>query len=195
MVKSRWMSAPFSCHTLISLKLRVNRFLGYSLPSWSLFFSLSGLSPFMGENDTETMNNILHATWEFDAEAFENVSEEAKDFISTLLVPAKWYSSIHQYSSNTKPWSTEYTISHAFHRTFFIIAMSSIIFSSHLSRGFKSHTFLFYLSIISPLWPAQLPLMHPDIKTETSQNTVLYTKKMAQMTYNWPVTLTWPGDF
>ncbi len=82
----------------------------------------------MGDNDTETMNNILHANWEFDAEAFENVSEEAKDFISTLLVPAKWYSSIYQYSTNAKSWSTEYTRSHAFHRTFFIIAMSSIIY-------------------------------------------------------------------
>lgn len=49
----------------------------------------------MGDNDAETMNNILHAKWDFDAEAFENVSEEAKDFISSLLVSAKWYSSIH----------------------------------------------------------------------------------------------------
>lgn len=57
----------------------------------------------MGDNDTETMNNILHTNWEFDAEAFENVSEEAKDFISSLLVSAKWYSSIHHYSTNAKP--------------------------------------------------------------------------------------------
>lgn len=53
--------------------------------------SLSGLSPFMGDNDTETMNNILHGNWDFDSEAFENVSEEAKDFVSKLLIPAKWY--------------------------------------------------------------------------------------------------------
>lgn len=55
---------------------------------------LSGLSPFMGDNDTETMNNILHGNWDFDSEAFENVSEEAKDFVSKLLIPAKWYDSL-----------------------------------------------------------------------------------------------------
>ncbi|XP_035273741.1 myosin light chain kinase 3-like isoform X2 [Anguilla anguilla] len=51
--------------------------------------NLSGLSPFLGDNDTETMNNILHSNWDFDADAFENVSEEAKDFVSRLLIPEK----------------------------------------------------------------------------------------------------------
>ncbi|XP_077085246.1 myosin light chain kinase 3 isoform X1 [Siphateles boraxobius] len=68
-------------------------FVSFPTDMWSVgvitYMLLSGLSPFMGDNDTETMNNILHATWEFEAEAFENVSEEAKDFISSLLVPAK----------------------------------------------------------------------------------------------------------
>ncbi|KAK7176195.1 hypothetical protein R3I93_000457 [Phoxinus phoxinus] len=68
-------------------------FVSFPTDMWSVgvitYMLLSGLSPFMGDNDTETMNNILHAKWEFDEEAFENVSEEAKDFISSLLVPAK----------------------------------------------------------------------------------------------------------
>ncbi|XP_016344620.1 myosin light chain kinase 3-like isoform X5 [Sinocyclocheilus anshuiensis] len=68
-------------------------FVSFPTDMWSVgvitYMLLSGLSPFMGDNDTETMNNILHANWDFDAEAFENVSEEAKDFISSLLVPAK----------------------------------------------------------------------------------------------------------
>uniref|UniRef100_A0A673J1Z2 Myosin light chain kinase 3-like n=1 Tax=Sinocyclocheilus rhinocerous TaxID=307959 RepID=A0A673J1Z2_9TELE len=68
-------------------------FVSFPTDMWSVgvitYMLLSGLSPFMGDNDTETMNNILHAKWDFDAEAFENVSEEAKDFISSLLVPAK----------------------------------------------------------------------------------------------------------
>uniref|UniRef100_A0A8C2IM11 Myosin light chain kinase 3 n=1 Tax=Cyprinus carpio TaxID=7962 RepID=A0A8C2IM11_CYPCA len=68
-------------------------FVSFPTDMWSIgvitYMLLSGLSPFMGDNDTETMNNILHAKWEFDAEAFENVSEEAKDFISSLLVPTK----------------------------------------------------------------------------------------------------------
>ncbi|XP_051572522.1 myosin light chain kinase 3-like isoform X1 [Myxocyprinus asiaticus] len=68
-------------------------FVSFPTDMWSVgvitYMLLSGLSPFLGDNDTETMNNILHAQWYFDTEAFENVSEEAKDFISRLLVPAK----------------------------------------------------------------------------------------------------------
>ncbi|KAJ3592912.1 hypothetical protein NHX12_005250 [Muraenolepis orangiensis] len=50
---------------------------------------LSGLSPFLGDNDAETMNNILFAKWEFDSDGFENVTSEAKDFVSELLIPTK----------------------------------------------------------------------------------------------------------
>ncbi|KAM9493919.1 myosin light chain kinase 3 isoform 1-T1 [Clarias gariepinus] len=68
-------------------------FVSFPTDMWSVgvitYMLLSGLSPFLGENDAETMNNILHANWDFDSEAFENVSEEAKDFISKLLIPAK----------------------------------------------------------------------------------------------------------
>lgn len=46
---------------------------------------LSGLSPFLGDDDTETLNNVLSANWYFDEETFEAVSDEAKDFVSNLL--------------------------------------------------------------------------------------------------------------
>ncbi|XP_036391344.1 myosin light chain kinase 3-like [Megalops cyprinoides] len=68
-------------------------FVSFPTDMWSVgvitYMLLSGLSPFLGDNDTETMNNILHCNWDFDAEAFESVSEEAKDFISRLLIPEK----------------------------------------------------------------------------------------------------------
>lgn len=51
--------------------------------------SLSGLSPFMGESDVETFANITRATYDFDDDAFDTVSQEAKDFISSLLVHRK----------------------------------------------------------------------------------------------------------
>lgn len=51
-----------------------------------LFDRLSGLSPFMGETDVETMANVTIAKYDFDDEAFNDVSAEAKDFISKLLV-------------------------------------------------------------------------------------------------------------
>lgn len=56
-----------------------------------LFLRLSGLSPFLGETDAETMNYVVNCSWDFDAEAFEQLSEDAKDFISRLLVKEKRY--------------------------------------------------------------------------------------------------------
>ncbi|KAK6973031.1 myosin light chain kinase family member 4, partial [Biomphalaria glabrata] len=47
---------------------------------------LSGLSPFMGESESETLSNVTMAKWDFTAEEFESISSEAKDFISKLLV-------------------------------------------------------------------------------------------------------------
>ncbi|XP_056403912.1 myosin light chain kinase 2, skeletal/cardiac muscle [Hyla sarda] len=60
---------------------------------WSVgvitYMMVSGLSPFLGANDTETMNNVLMGDADFDEEPFELVSDEAKDFISNLLVKEK----------------------------------------------------------------------------------------------------------
>lgn len=53
------------------------------------FVRLSGLSPFMGENDAETFANITRATFDFDDEAFDAISQDAKDFISMLIVKRK----------------------------------------------------------------------------------------------------------
>lgn len=47
---------------------------------------LSGLSPFMGDVDAETYANITRADYDFDDEAFDAISQDAKDFISSLLV-------------------------------------------------------------------------------------------------------------
>ena len=57
---------------------------------WSVgvicYVLLSGLSPFMGDSDVETFANISGIAFDFDDEAFDAISEEAKDFISALLV-------------------------------------------------------------------------------------------------------------
>lgn len=53
------------------------------------YMLLSGLSPFLGETDAETMNLIVNCSWDFDADTFEGLSEEAKDFVSRLLVKEK----------------------------------------------------------------------------------------------------------
>jgi len=40
----------------------------------------------MGETDIETMANVTIANYDFDDEAFNEISSEAKDFIQRLLV-------------------------------------------------------------------------------------------------------------
>ncbi|XP_063003520.1 myosin light chain kinase 2, skeletal/cardiac muscle [Elgaria multicarinata webbii] len=65
----------------------------YTTDMWSMgvitYMLLSGLSPFLGDNDTETLNNVLAANWYFDEEAFEGISDEAKDFVSNLIIKDK----------------------------------------------------------------------------------------------------------
>ncbi|KAM5135553.1 myosin light chain kinase 2, skeletal/cardiac muscle [Mantella aurantiaca] len=65
----------------------------FTTDMWSVgvitYMMVSGLSPFLGDNDTETMNNILVGDPGFEEEPFEQVSEEAKDFISSLLIREK----------------------------------------------------------------------------------------------------------
>ena len=50
---------------------------------------LSGLSPFLGDNDAETLANVTSGEYDFDDESFEDISDSAKDFISQLLVKRK----------------------------------------------------------------------------------------------------------
>lgn len=57
---------------------------------WSVgvicYVLLSGLSPFMGDHDGETMTNILKVEYDFDDECFDEISDLAKDFIEKLLL-------------------------------------------------------------------------------------------------------------
>ncbi|XP_073720247.1 myosin light chain kinase, smooth muscle isoform X2 [Misgurnus anguillicaudatus] len=57
---------------------------------WSIgvicYILLSGESPFQGASDAETLALVTAAQWEFDPESFEDITDEAKDFISGLLV-------------------------------------------------------------------------------------------------------------
>ena len=46
---------------------------------------LSGLSPFMGDNDADTMSNVTAGCFEFHSPEFDSVSADAKDMITNLL--------------------------------------------------------------------------------------------------------------
>uniref|UniRef100_A0A1I8NUE4 Muscle M-line assembly protein unc-89 n=1 Tax=Stomoxys calcitrans TaxID=35570 RepID=A0A1I8NUE4_STOCA len=67
--------------------------IGFQSDMWSVgvicYVLLSGLSPFMGDTDVETFSNITRAEYDFDDDAFDCVSQLAKDFISNLLVHRK----------------------------------------------------------------------------------------------------------
>jgi myosin-light-chain kinase len=64
----------------------------------SITFRLSGLSPFMGGTDIETMANVTIAKYDFDDEVFNEISEDAKDFIQKLLVKDKEYVNFFAYT-------------------------------------------------------------------------------------------------
>ncbi|KAJ1363943.1 Twitchin [Parelaphostrongylus tenuis] len=63
---------------------------GYYTDMWSVgvlaYILLSGLSPFCGENDEETLKNVKNCDWNMDDPIFSRVSDNAKDFIRKLLV-------------------------------------------------------------------------------------------------------------
>uniref|UniRef100_A0A8C0YBE1 Myosin light chain kinase, smooth muscle-like n=1 Tax=Cyprinus carpio carpio TaxID=630221 RepID=A0A8C0YBE1_CYPCA len=56
---------------------------------WSIgvicYILLSGESPFQGNSDAETLALVTAAQWDFNPESFDDITEEAKDFISSLL--------------------------------------------------------------------------------------------------------------
>lgn len=62
---------------------------GLETDMWSIgvicFILLSGESPFQGNNDAETLALVTKACYEFDEESFEDLSDQAKDFIDSLL--------------------------------------------------------------------------------------------------------------
>lgn len=57
---------------------------------WSVgviaYILLSGLSPLLGDDDSETLTNVTSGEWDFDQDSFGVISDQAKDFISALLV-------------------------------------------------------------------------------------------------------------
>ena len=40
----------------------------------------------MGDSDADTFSNITKADYDFEDEAFDDISSDAKDFISSLLI-------------------------------------------------------------------------------------------------------------
>ncbi|CAL8254830.1 unnamed protein product [Merluccius merluccius] len=94
-------------------------FVSFPTDMWSLgvitYMLLSGLSPFLGDDDNETLNSILACQWNFDEDEFLDVSEEAKDFITRLLVKSKsWRMSAT--ASLKHPWLCDAGLHYRLHQ-------------------------------------------------------------------------------
>ena len=50
------------------------------------YVMLSGLSPFLGDSDSETLANVTRADFYFPEDDFPPVSEDARNFICQLLI-------------------------------------------------------------------------------------------------------------
>lgn len=72
-----------------------------------ILFRLSGESPFQGNSDAETLALVTAAQFEFDEESFDEITDEAKDFISSLLnKDTRWF---HKDTAKEQPPYTIYT--------------------------------------------------------------------------------------
>ncbi|NP_001413568.1 myosin light chain kinase family member 4 isoform 2 [Mus musculus] len=88
-------------------------FVSFSTDMWSVgvitYMLLSGLSPFLGDNDAETLTNILACRWDLEDEEFQDISEEAKEFISKLLIKEKsWRISASEALKH--PWLSDHKL-------------------------------------------------------------------------------------
>ncbi|KAM8967771.1 myosin light chain kinase family member 4 [Pelodytes ibericus] len=85
-------------------------FVSFPTDMWSVgviaYMLLSGLSPFLGEDENETLNNIVVCEWDFEEDEFQNISDAAKDFIIKLLIKEKcWRMSAGE--SLKHPWLSD----------------------------------------------------------------------------------------
>lgn len=66
-----------------------NDTVGKPTDMWSLgtlaYILLTGISPFHGENDEETLKNISQAEWNFDHNEWNIISDEALDFVDRFV--------------------------------------------------------------------------------------------------------------
>uniref|UniRef100_A0A5K3EN24 non-specific serine/threonine protein kinase n=1 Tax=Mesocestoides corti TaxID=53468 RepID=A0A5K3EN24_MESCO len=86
---------------------------GFYTDMWAVgvltYILLSGISPFAGDDIVETLSNVSKASYNFDNEAFRNISDNAKDFISKLLVKAP-EKRMNVFEALEHPWlNTEVT--------------------------------------------------------------------------------------
>ncbi|GAB6018704.1 hypothetical protein CHUAL_000380 [Chamberlinius hualienensis] len=89
-LKGKDIYHEFGMPEFVAPEIVNHRPVGYPTDMWSVgvitYLLLSGISPFLGETDRETLRRIQTGQLTFDPDVFTTISDEAKDFISKLLV-------------------------------------------------------------------------------------------------------------
>ncbi|XP_046753437.1 obscurin isoform X5 [Diprion similis] len=83
------MTLAYGMPEYVAPEVANNEGVSYGADMWSLgiitYILLSGISPFRGVNDRETLTKIKEGRWEFD-DRWSHISEDGRDFIRKLLV-------------------------------------------------------------------------------------------------------------
>ncbi|XP_011062355.1 PREDICTED: muscle M-line assembly protein unc-89 isoform X5 [Acromyrmex echinatior] len=87
--QTKLMTLAYGMPEYIAPEVTNNEGVSYGADMWSVgiitYILLSGISPFRGTNDRETLKKIREGKWDFD-DRWKNISNEAQDFIRNLLV-------------------------------------------------------------------------------------------------------------
>ncbi|XP_012537087.1 obscurin isoform X3 [Monomorium pharaonis] len=87
--QTRLMTLAYGMPEYVAPEITNNEGVSYAADMWSVgiitYILLSGISPFRGANDRETLKKIREGKWDFD-DRWKNISNEAQDFIRSLLV-------------------------------------------------------------------------------------------------------------
>lgn len=87
--QARLMTLAYGMPEYVAPEVTNNEGVSYPADMWSVgiitYILLSGISPFRGANDRETLKKIREGKWDFD-DRWRNISNEAQDFIRSLLM-------------------------------------------------------------------------------------------------------------
>ncbi|XP_043255290.1 obscurin-like isoform X3 [Colletes gigas] len=87
--QTRLMTLAYGMPEYVAPEVTNNEGVSFSTDMWSVgiitYILLSGISPFRGFSDKETLMRIREGKWEFD-DRWSNITEEGKDFIRSLLM-------------------------------------------------------------------------------------------------------------
>ncbi|KZC06585.1 Muscle M-line assembly protein unc-89 [Dufourea novaeangliae] len=109
--QTRLMTLAYGMPEYVAPEVTNNEGVSFAADMWSVgiitYILLSGISPFRGINDRETIMRIREGKWEFD-DRWSSISEDARDFIRVLLM-YNCERRIDVKAALVHPWITGYT--------------------------------------------------------------------------------------